>query len=154
MLKEKKIISCLLFIFMLLPTFAQADEAADLKKKIMFDQKKLIVMKNIELTDDEGKFFWPVFGDLQKELFEVDQRAAKLIIAYAASYQTLTNDLAAKIVDESFAIQNKRLAILDTYMQKLTKGLPTKKVFRYLQIENKLLSIVRYELAREIPLAK
>ena len=153
MLKEKKIISCLLFIFMLLPIFAQADEAADLKKKIMFDQKKLIVIKNIKFTDDEGKFFWPVYGDLQEELFEINQQAAKLIIAYAASYQTLTDDQAAKIVDEYFTIQKKRLAILDKYMQKFTKGLPAKKVFRYLQIENKLLATVRYELAKGIPLA-
>jgi hypothetical protein len=153
MFKGKKIISCLFFIFMLLPAVVQAGETADLKKKIMFDQKKLIVMENMKFTDDEAKFFWPVFGDLQKELFEIDQRAAKLIVAYAASYQTLTDDQAAKIVDEYFAIHNKRLAILGTYMKKLTKGLPAKKVFRYLQVENKLAAIARYELAKGIPLA-
>ncbi len=154
MFKGKKIISCLFFIFMLLPTVVQAGETADLKKKIMFDQKKLIVMENMKFTDDEAKFFWPVFGDLQKELFEINQQAAKLILAYAASYQTLTDDQAAKIVDEYFAIHGKRLAILDTYMKKLNKGLPAKKVFRYLQVENKLAAIARYELAKEIPLAK
>ena len=61
--------------------------------------------------------------------------------------QTLTDDQAAKIVDEYFAI-------LDTYMKKLNKGLPAKKVFRYLQVENKLAAIARYELAKAIPLAK
>ena len=154
MFKGKKIITCLFFIFVLLLTVAQADETADLKKKIMFDQKKLIVMENIKFTDDEGKFFWPVFGDLQEELFEVNQRAAKLILAYASSYQTLTDDQAAKIVDEYFAIHGKRLAILGTYMKKLKKGLPAKKVFRYLQVENKLAAIARFKLAKNIPLAK
>jgi hypothetical protein len=34
------------------------------------------------------------------------------------------------------------------------KILPAKKVFRYLQIENKMDAAGRYELAKEIPLAK
>lgn len=154
MLKGKRIIGGLLAVFVLLPALVHADEAADLKKSIMFDQKKLIVMENMEFSDEEGKFFWPVYEDLQEELFKVSQQAAKLIVAYAASYQTLTDGQAAKIVDEYFAIQNKRLAILDKYMQKLAKGLPAKKVFRYLQVENKLEAVTRYELSKEIPLAQ
>lgn len=154
MLQGKRMTGFLFAIFMLLPTLVQADEAADLKKRIMFDQKKLIVMENMEFTGDESNFFWPIYGDLQEELFTVSQQAAKLIVAYAASYQTLTDAQAAKIVDEYFAIQNKRLDILNRYMKKLAKGLPAKKVFRYLQVENKLEAVTRYELAKEIPLAQ
>jgi hypothetical protein len=87
-------------------------------------------------------------------LFEANQRAAKLIVAYASVYQTLTDDQAAKIVAEYFDIQKSRTAILDRSMQKLAKGLPAKKVFRYLQVENKLEAIARYELAKKIPLAQ
>ena len=154
MLKGKRIFGGLLAVFVLVPALVQADAAADLKKSIMFDQKKLIVMENMEFSDEEGKFFWPVYEDLQEELFQVSQQAAKLIVAYAASYQTLTDAQAAKIVDEYFSIHNKRLAILDKYMQKLSKGLPAKKVFRYLQVENKLEAVTRYELSKEIPLAQ
>ena len=55
---------------------------------------------------------------------------------------------------EYFEIQKSKTAILDRYMQKLAEGLPAKKVFRYLQVENKLDAIARYELAKEIPLAQ
>ncbi len=154
MLKGKKLIVFLVCIVISLPMIARADEVAGLKKKIMFDQKKLIVMQNMEFTADEGKFFWPVYNDLQNELFQVDQQAAKLIVAYASAYQTLTDDQAANIVTEYFDIQKSRTAILDRHMQKLAKGLPAKKVFRYLQVENKLEAIARYELAKEIPLAQ
>ena len=154
MIEGKKLVVFLVCIFVSLPVVGRADEAADLKKKIMFDQKKLIVMQNMEFTADEGKFFWNVYEDLQKELFQVDQRAAKLIIAYASVYQTLTDDQAAEIVAEYFEIQKSRTAILERYMQKLAEDLPAKKVFRYLQVENKLEAIARYELAKEIPLAQ
>jgi hypothetical protein len=154
MMKGNKIIVFLICISLSLPVLAVADEVDELKKKIMFDQKKLIVIQNMEFTTDEGKFFWPVYDELQKGLFQVDQRAAKLIVAYASVYQTLTDDQAAKIVAEYFDILKSRMAILDSSMKKLAKGLPARKVFRYLQVENKLEAIARYEIAKQIPLAQ
>jgi hypothetical protein len=152
MFKVKTIVVILLSIALSLPIIAQADEVNELKKKLLFDKKKIIVMQNMEFTEDEGKFFWPVYNDFQKELFQVNERAAVLIIAYASVYQTMTDEQATKIVKEYFDIQKSRTSILDSYMQELSKGLPAKKVFRYLQVENKLEAIVRYELAEGIPL--
>jgi hypothetical protein len=154
MLKGKKLIVILLCIALSVPILAWADETAELKKKIMFDQKKLIVLQNMEFTADEGKFFWPVYEDLQKELFDVNQRAAKLILAYASVYQTMTDGQAAKIVAEYFDIQKGRIDTLNRYAIELAKGLPAKKVFRYMQVENKLDALARYELAKSIPLAQ
>ena len=149
-----KLLILLVCLSLSLPVLAGADEVAELKKKLMFDQKKLIVMQNMDFTAAEGQFFWPVYEDLQEELFAVNQRAAKLIVAYASVYQTLTDDQADKIVAEYFDIHKSRLAILDKAMKKLSGGLPAKKVFRYLQVENKLDAIARFELSRQIPLAQ
>jgi hypothetical protein len=41
-----------------------------------------------------------------------------------------------------------------TYVPRLSKVLPQKKVLRYLQIENKIRAIVKYELAAGVPLAQ
>jgi hypothetical protein len=37
---------------------------------------------------------------------------------------------------------------------KLSKVLPPKKVARYLQIENKIRAVVKYELAKAVPLVE
>lgn len=154
MLKGKKLFVLSVCMLMFLPMIVNADESGALRKKIMLDQKKLIVMENMEFTESEGKFFWPIYGELQEELFQVNQRAAKLILAYASAYQNLTDGQAKKIATEFFDIQKNRTAILEKYMKKLAQGLPAKRVFRYLQVENKLDAIARYELAKEIPLAQ
>jgi hypothetical protein len=147
--------SILLTILLLaVPFVAFADEALDLKKKIIFDQKKLVVMENMDFTDDETKAFWPVYEKYQEELFQVSQRGATLILAYASVYQTLTDDQATKIIDEYYNIQDERLAIMKKMMVDVGKVLPGKKAFRYMQVESKLSAIARYELAKEIPLAK
>lgn len=147
--------SVLLTILLLaVPFAALADEAMDLKKQIMFSQKKVIMLENIDFTDEEARAFWPVYDKHQEELFQVNQKAAKLILAYAAVYQTLTDEQALEIIDEYYNIQDERLAVMKTMAADVGKVLPGKKAFRYMQIENKLNAIARYELAKEIPLAQ
>ncbi len=136
------------------PILSLADEAMDLKKKIMFDQKKLIVMENMEFTEAEAKAFWPVYEKHQEELFLVNQRGAKLILAYASVYQSLTDDQAVKLIDEYYDIQDDRLTVMKKMAVDVGKVLPGKKAFRYLQVEAKLNAIARFELAKEIPLAQ
>ena len=149
-------IKTILLTLMLLvaPVLALADEALDLKKKIMFDQKRLVVMENMEFTEEEAAAFWPVYEKHQEELFQVNQRGAKLILAYASVFQTLTDEQAVKLVDEYYDIQDDRLTVMKKMAVDVGKVLPGKKAFRYLQVESKLSAIGRYELAKEIPLAR
>jgi len=150
-----RIKSVLLTILLLaIPFVALADEALDLKKKIIFDQKKLVVMENMEFTEAEAKAFWPVYEEHQEDLFRVNQRGARLILAYASAFQTLTDDQATKIIDEYYDIQDDRIAALKKMAVDVGKVLPGKKAFRYMQVEIKLMAIARYELAKEIPLAQ
>jgi hypothetical protein len=50
------------------------------------------------------------------------------------------------------AIEKAESAMKESYAPKLSKVLPPKKVARYLQVENKIRALVKYELAGEIPL--
>ena len=149
-------IKTILLALMLLvaPVLALADEALDLKKKILFDQKRLVVMENMDFTEEEASAFWPVYEEHQEELFQINQRGAKLILAYASVYQTLTDEQAVKLVDEYYDIQDDRLAVMKKMAAEVGKTLPGKKAFRYMQVESKLSAIGRFELAKEIPLAR
>jgi hypothetical protein len=144
----------LTLMLLVVPVLALADEALDLKKKIMFDQKRLVVMENMEFTEEEAAAFWPVYDKHQEELFQVNQRGAKLILAYASVYQTLTDEQAVKLVDEYYDIQDDRLTVMKKMAVDVGKVLPGKKAFRYMQVESKLSAIGRFELAKEIPLAR
>ena len=75
-------------------------------------------------------------------------------LAYASVFQTLTDEQAVKLVDEYYDIQDDRLTVMKKMAVDVGKVLPGKKAFRYLQVEAKLSAIGRYELAKEIPLAR
>ena len=148
-----RIKSVLLTILLLaVPLLAMAEDSNQLRKQIMMDQKRLIIMDNMELTEEESKAFWPVYEKHQEELFQVNQRGAKLILAYAAAYQNLTDEQAVKLIDEYYDIQDDRLTVMKKLASDVGKVLPGKKAFRYMQVESKLLAIGRYELAKGIPL--
>jgi hypothetical protein len=131
------------------------DNMQILREKIKAD-KKLLVATNMELTESEGKGFWPVYEDYQKDLAAINQRIAKLIESYAADYRakTLTDEKAKKLVDELISIEQAETGLKASYVPKLSKVLSQKKVARYLQIENKIRAAVKYELAAGVPLAQ
>jgi cob(I)alamin adenosyltransferase len=158
----KKIIGVAVAIMLVgLPSLGLAaqDKPADnmqiLRDKIKAD-KKLVVAENMELTESEAKNFWPIYDDYQKELQKINRRLIKLLESYADDMhkKSLTDDKAKKLIDEANAIEQAEVNIKSTFAPKLSKALPTIKVARYLQIENKIRAIVRYELAQGVPLMK
>ena len=132
-----------------------ADNMQILREKVKAD-KKLLVATNMELTESEAKGFWPVYDQYQKDLVAINQRIVKLIESYAADYRekTLTDEKATKLVDEMVAIEQAEAGLKTSSVPKLRKVLPEKKVARYLQIENKIRAVVKYELAGGVPLVQ
>jgi hypothetical protein len=132
-----------------------ADNMQILRDKIKAD-KKLVVATNMELTESEAKGFWPIYGEYQKDLQKINQRIANLLESYASDFRgkSLTDEKAKKLINEAVAIEQAEANLKSTYAPKLSKVLPVKKVARYLQIENKIRAVVKYELATGVPLVQ
>jgi hypothetical protein len=132
-----------------------ADNMQILRDKIKAD-KKLVVATNMELTESEAKGFWPIYDQYQKDLQKINKRMANVLESYAADFRgkSLTDDKAKKLIEEAVAIEQAEANLKSTYAPKLSKVLPVKKVARYLQIENKIRAVVKYDLAQGVPLVQ
>jgi hypothetical protein len=138
------------------PTFAQdkpADTMQIVLEKVRAD-KKLLVAENMELTESEGKAFWPIYDRYQDELFLLRVRSAKLISDYANAFEKMTNENARSLLDEALVIESLGVMLRQVFLSEFRRVLPDVKVARYYQIENKIQAALLYELARNIPLAK
>ena len=145
-------------IVVALPVLAYAQTSSDmeiLRQKIKAD-KKLVVAQAMQLTEAEAKGFWPVYDAYQADLEKMNARLGQAIKAYAEAYRTdtLTNDKAQGILGEALNIEQAEVDLKRAYVPKLSAVLSSVKVARYLQIENKIRALLKYELAGEIPLAK
>jgi hypothetical protein len=132
-----------------------ADNMQILRDKIKAD-KKLLVASNMELTESEAKNFWPIYDEYQKELRKINQRIVNVLEIYAADFRSksLTDDKAKKLIEEANAIEQAEVNLKSTFAPKLAKALPMVKVARYLQIENKIRAVIRYDIAQGVPLVK
>jgi len=151
---RNKITILLATLILLTPALALADEAAELQKKIFMDQKKLVVMENMEFTEQEAQQFWPIYEEHQEKLFKNSLQLAKVIASYASVYKEMKSDEALVLLDEFQQAQKQRLDVLHQYANDLKKILPGTKVMRSLQVEYKLQAIARFEMAKKIPLAQ
>ena len=108
----------------------------------------------MELTDAEGKKFWPLYDAYQKELGKLNLRLGKMIHEYADAYNKgpIPNDTAKKLLKETLAVDEAELKLRKTYADKIGKVLSATKTARYIQIENKIRSVLKTELAENIPL--
>jgi hypothetical protein len=132
-----------------------ADNMQILRDKIRAD-KKLVVASNMELTESEAKGFWPIYDQYQKDLQKINQRVANLLESYADDLRgkSLTDDKAKKLINEATEIDQAEANLKSTYAPKLSKVLPVRKVVRYLQIENKIRAVVKYDIASGVPLVR
>jgi len=148
-----------IMLFGMTPYLAAQDKPADnmeiLREKIKAD-KKLLVAANMELTESEAKNFWPIYENYQKDLQNINERLGKLLQSYATDYKnkTMTDEKAKKLTDEYLSIQQAEVKLQSSYVPKLSKVLPPTKVARYLQIENKIRAVIKYDLAASVPLVQ
>ena len=152
-------------IVLVAPVAAQAPAASQaqatstnmeiLKDKLKAD-KKLLVAGTLELTDAEAKGFWPIYDAYQADLWKINDRLKKAIEGYAADFNagTLTDEKASALTAEALAIEEAEVALKKSYVQKLTGVIPARKIARYIQIENKVRAMVKYDLAGSIPFVK
>lgn len=133
-----------------------ADNMQIMLEKVRAD-KKLLVANNMKLTEQEATGFWPLYEGYQKELQALNGRLEKVIKQYAEAYNagTAIPDATAKQMwGEFLAIQEGEVQLQRSYVTKLEKVLPMNKVVRYLQLETKVRSAIKYDMAKRIPLVE
>src|SRR5262245_42846132 len=133
----------------------EADEASlTILRDTLRSNKKALVDVNLALSDQEASSFWPVYDRYQKELGAVQDRLLRVIQDYEANFGSMTDEKAMKLVEEYLAVEEDRAKIRRAYLGPISEALPGRKVMRFYQIENKIDAVLRYELAKTIPVVE
>ena len=129
------------------------DDTQQLIAQIQSD-KRAIVLKGMALNDAQVEAFTPIYDDYQAKRKVLMQRGVDLVDKYAANYGSMTDDAAKKMLKEWFALVDDENDLIQTTSKKMGKVLPATKVLRFVQIENKLNTVMRLPAVRAIPLAE
>jgi len=116
--------------------------------------RKALVAVNLPMTDDEASKFWPVYDSYQKEMNAIGDRLVAVIGDYGKSFHDMTDEKAMKILDDYLTLEAERVKVRRAYVEQFAKVLPGRKVARFYQIENKMDAVIRYEMAKTIPVVE
>ena len=133
---------------------AMSEYAAEIEaaRSIMATERKILIMREMALTAEEAEAFWPLYDKYVGERRAIGDLRVKVITDYAASYETMTNELAGALLKQSIKYESQKLSLKKKYIKQFGKILPEIKVVRYFQLENKLDAIIDFDLAAQIPL--
>ena len=134
-------------------TTSPNDDAQLLISQIQND-KRAVVLQAMNMTDAEVKGFTPIYDEYQRDRKAIFERQADVLNKYASNYDSMTDDAAKGILKDFFKVKDDQQSLLKSYSKKFAKVLPNAKVLRWVQIENKLESVLAVEAARIVPLTK
>lgn len=133
----------------------EPDEASmEVLRETLRSNKKALVAVNLSLSEEEARAFWPIYDRYQADLAAVGDRLLQVIDDYKRAFGSITDDEARKLVDTYLAIQRDRAALLQSYVEPFAEVLPGRTLMRFYQIENKIHSVMLYELAASIPVVE
>jgi len=117
-------------------------------------ERKILIMKEMNMTETEAERFWPLYEEYRGKMKQVGDIRVRIITDYAASYSTMTNELAEELLDDYVDYMDEKQSLTKKYIKKFRAILPDIKVTRYFQLEHKLDAVVDYQLAGRIPLVE
>jgi hypothetical protein len=117
-------------------------------------RRQAIVTASMDLESKEAEVFWPLYREYRLAMATVNDRFVKLLTGYLDSYDKLTDGDASKMLEEYLSIDRARNDVKKKFVSRFSKQLPTKKVARFFQVDNKLDAFMNAELAQLIPLAR
>ena len=145
-------ITLFLFSFSSIPAWSQTNEEVAAMQQMAQTEVRLVFIRNLTLSEEEGAIFWPLYDQYRAEVNEVGAKTSNVINEYIANIQNLTDAQAADLTKRYFEAEKERAEINLKYAENMFAVLPAKKVAKFLQIENKLMAVGRYILASKIPL--
>ncbi|MGI9309232.1 MAG: hypothetical protein ACR2P6_08210 [Gammaproteobacteria bacterium] len=116
--------------------------------------RQAVVAENLILTPEEGEAFWPLYREYRAELAQFSDQRIALIKKFADNYDDLSDTMAQEVLDDYFSAEKDRNKVREKYVKQFRKVLGETKTLRFYQIENKLDSIINYDLSLSIPLAR
>lgn len=120
---------------------------ADLKAK-----RVAILTEALQLTDEQGAKFWPIYREHQLEADKLADRRLATIKAFAENFETMTPEVAKDLAERSFKHREDRLKLLKSTYNKVSRELGPVLAARFAQVENAINTLIDVQLSAELPL--
>jgi len=140
---------------MLMPFAVQAQQERDmievLRAQVNTDRQAVVAL-NMELSEKQSEAFWPIYRKYHQDRDGLMDQRVKLLIEFRDNQVGMTAEQAKQILDDALKLEKDINKLKHKYVSDFEEVLGPRHTLRYYQIENKLDTIINYELASVVPL--
>jgi len=149
----KKVLLVVVAALLSLSINAQTEnDYLEMTREILKVEKKAAVGEAMELTEVESQPFWNLYNEYQSALYLVQNKRIDIIKDYSDNYESLSDEKADELWTGSLNYTQEILKLKKKYYKKFKKILPMAKAARFMQLENKIETLIDAQLSLEIPL--
>lgn len=150
-----KYISMIVAMLLANLVYAQdSDSYIETLKSELKTGKKTIVSETMTFTDQQAAAFWPIYGEFEKALDELNNERIANIKDFAANYDNLNDEKAAELIKKSFDFLNDRLDLNEEYYNKFAEVLSPTVAAKFIQLEHQIQLLGDLTIASNLPLVK
>lgn len=131
---------------------ADVDQLIQLLRQDVRASKADILGKTMGLDSTQSAAFWPIYKRYEAERQTLGDEKLNVIQDLSDHFSELNDAKAKGLLERSFAVEDKRLALEKRYKDELLKALPAKTVARFFQVETRLNNLINLKLSSQIPL--
>jgi len=141
------------------PAVSAADKAGDvtdleaLRSAVQAD-KRGYVTRTLQLSDAEGRKFWPIYDQYQRARASADERRTRAIVDVVGRERPMSDAYAKSLVTELMAADEAEIKARRTLQNRLLRSVSARTAARYLQLESKIRAVEAYDIASSLPLVK
>jgi hypothetical protein len=149
----KKAILFFVLVFAGVQLMSQSsNDYIEILRSVLKTEKKAAISEVMNFTDQEAEVFWPLYNEFTEKMYVVQGKRVKIIKDYAENYSKMTDEKADELWTSAMSYRQETLKLTKQYYKKFKKILPAGKAARYFQAENKIATLIDFELASEIPM--
>jgi hypothetical protein len=141
-----------IILYLLVSNPLPAETFSEINVEKLFALKKELIKDSMQLTEEEGAVFWPLYDEYEKKAMEIFDRRTAHIRKYSQEYKTMSDEMAKALMKDYLQIESDALKSKRTLVSKFSKKLPLKTVYQLFVFEELLEAGYFSQIAENLPL--
>ena len=148
----KRIILSAILMAFTVGAFAQIkSEDLAIIQSVYSKDKADIIKSKLNLSDAQGKAFWPLYDQYEAKRVSLSNQRAAIINDYLKGYEKLNGQSSNALMTRVFANDKAFTNLQQSYFPQFATAVGGKNAAKFYQLENYLQLIVRLHVQDEIP---
>ena len=128
--------------------------AVDAVRQAAKDDRRGLVERNMQLSAPEAAKFWPLYDNYMRDLEGITKRQNRAVLDYVNQESSMSDANANRLVNELIGADADENKLRKKTYEKMRGAIGARKAARFLQIENKIRTLHRFDTASQVSLVR